>query len=238
MNSPLYVIFISFAYWYTVYVFGPYFMKDRKPYSLKGFIQCYNIFQIVTNFWIVFNIVTNGGPFAAVWNYCEPFDQICGANSEKQIEILWWGLCLKIVDLIETVIFVLRKKVNQLSFLHTYHHLSTVVFFWVLIRYFIHGFLTTIAMLNCSVHVIMYLYYFLSTFGPNMQRRLLPFKKYLTLIQMGHIAFIFTYSLRGIAPNCGDETVKYFTLITFLNGSINFLCFLNFYKSYKKAKTA
>jgi len=102
----------------------------------------------------------------------------------QQLEIIWWTLLLKIIDLSETIVFVLRKKDRQISFLHTYHHISTTTYLWLTLRYFIHSFNMIIIMLNSSVHIIMYSYYFLSTFGSNVQQRLLPFKKYITIIQM------------------------------------------------------
>ena len=40
-----------------------------------------------------------------------------------------------------------------------------------------------LALLNSSVHVVMYLYYFLSAFGPKMQKYLW-WKKYITKLQL------------------------------------------------------
>jgi len=45
---------------------------------------------------------------------------------------LFW---LKISELIETVIFVLRKKQNQVSKLHIFHHFSTVTLVYALINF-------------------------------------------------------------------------------------------------------
>jgi len=111
----------------------------------------------------------------------------------QQLEIIWWTLLLKVIDLSETIVFVLRKKDRQISFLHTYHHISTVIYAWLTLRYFIHSFDMTIIMLNSSVHIIMYSYYFLSTFGSNVQRRLLSFKKWITMIQMVSLLLISRY---------------------------------------------
>jgi len=232
--SPMPLIYISLVYLCIVYFAGPLFMKNRRPYSLKTFMQCYNIFQVIANFWIVFNIVTGGKPFASVWRYCESLDKICGRNTEKQLEIMWWGLLLKIVDLSETICFVLRKKDQQISFLHTYHHVSTVFFLWSGLRYFIQGFIMTMAMLNCSVHVIMYSYYFLSTFG-SIQRRLQTFKKWITIIQMAHITFMMVIGLQSFIF-CNNVLI--YSAGVFLNNLINLLLFFNFYSSYKKSKTA
>ncbi|XP_011865964.1 PREDICTED: elongation of very long chain fatty acids protein 4-like isoform X2 [Vollenhovia emeryi] len=236
-SSPTLVISTSLVYLYFVYFAGPQFMKNRKPYSLKQFIRCYNLFQIVANFLIVFNIMTKGRPFVALWKYCEPFDKICDRYTEKELEIICWGLVLKGIDFTETVIFVLRKKHRQISFLHTFHHVSTFIGLWLVVKYFAHSFLLTLIALNPSVHVIMYSYYFLSTFGSNMQQKLLPIKKWITIIQMIQIVFIMVVSSQGFIPNCGNMSVKYYSVFAFSSALMNLLLFYNFYSShYKKSK--
>ncbi|KAG5321225.1 ELOV4 protein, partial [Pseudoatta argentina] len=116
---------------------------------------------------------------------------------------------LKLFDLIETVVFVLRKKDHQISFLHTYHHITTFIYVWLMLSYFTHSFLIISISLNCSVHIVMYFYYFLSTFGSNMQRILLPIKKSITTLQMAHIAFIMVVSMQGFIPNCGTKMLSF-----------------------------
>lgn len=41
---------------------------------------------------------------------------------------------IKGFEFTETIIFVLRKKVNQISYLHVYHHISTFIFAWFFAR--------------------------------------------------------------------------------------------------------
>ncbi|XP_017766135.1 PREDICTED: elongation of very long chain fatty acids protein 4-like isoform X2 [Eufriesea mexicana] len=91
---------------------------------------------------------------------------------------------LKAFDYIETVLFVLRKKQRQISFLHLYHHITTVHFSWLMIKYYIPGIYLLFGMINCSVHVMMYTYYFFSSFGPSIQKILNPIKPIITTIQM------------------------------------------------------
>lgn len=40
-------------YLLVVLYWGPRFMKDRRPYSLKTFIKIYNFCQIMANAWLV-----------------------------------------------------------------------------------------------------------------------------------------------------------------------------------------
>ena len=76
-------------------------------------------------------------------------------------------LC-KYLDMLDTVIIVLRKKREQLSFLHLYHHSSIVVVWgWVVHTWpadasavYCYG-----AWINACVHVVMYCYYGLTAVG-------------------------------------------------------------------------
>lgn len=42
----------------------------------------------------------------------------------------WLAMCLRMVEFAETIFFVLRKKQNQVSALHVYHHISTFLIVW------------------------------------------------------------------------------------------------------------
>nr|XP_050864552.1 elongation of very long chain fatty acids protein 1-like isoform X1 [Vespula vulgaris] len=182
-NSPYPIVLIISSYLYFVLACGPRFMKDRKPYSLKTFIRYYNIFQIVMNNFIVYKLL-KGGWFTRISIYCEPI--IYGTDPARMelLEGSWWALLTKLVDLIETGIFILRKKNRQISFLHLYHHVSTVLLGWMFGKYYADGMGTFIPLVNCTVHVIMYTYYFLSTFGPNVRKVIHRYKFLLTITQM------------------------------------------------------
>lgn len=47
----------------------------------------------------------------------------------------WFAIFVRMAELSETVFFILRKKTNQVSKLHVYHHVSTVLFFWSFVKY-------------------------------------------------------------------------------------------------------
>ncbi|RLU23799.1 hypothetical protein DMN91_004007 [Ooceraea biroi] len=237
ISSPMPVTCIVLVYLYIIYLAGPKFMKNRQPYSLKMFIQCYNVLQVILNFWLVFNGVRRGNPFKAVWRYYDSFDTVFGHNAEELLGIVWWALMLKIFDFAETIMFVLRKKYQQVSGLHVYHHISTVLYVWIFLRYLIHGHIIFMLMLNCTVHVILYSYYFLSACGPKMQQRISPFKKWITIIQMVQLVFITLCGVPGLKIDC-DKKGKYLGIITIFNGIANISFFWNFYrKTYKKSKT-
>lgn len=47
----------------------------------------------------------------------------------------WWYLMNKIVDFMDTIFMILRKKNHQVTFLHVYHHAIMVVLSWVSMKY-------------------------------------------------------------------------------------------------------
>lgn len=76
--------------------------------------------------------------------------------STKQItKLCWYFYLLKIMDLFDTVFFVFRKKQNQVSFLHVYHHGGMVMAVWLAVKYYAGGQNIILGMYNVvAVNVI------------------------------------------------------------------------------------
>lgn len=66
---------------------------------------------------------------------CQPVDYSTGKLAMRMLNFVWWTWILKAVELVETAIFILRKKYNQVSKLHVYHHSSTFLLGWVGVKY-------------------------------------------------------------------------------------------------------
>lgn len=48
---------------------------------------------------------------------------------------LWWFYFSKCLEMLDTIFFVLRKKNNQVSFLHVYHHASMFPLWWIGVKW-------------------------------------------------------------------------------------------------------
>ena len=83
-----------------------------------------------------------------------------------------------------------------------------------------------------GVHVVMYFYYFLSAFGPKVQKYLW-WKWYVTILQLVQLV---TYSLHAAFPLFVEcDFPKIFSYVIIFHGAMFFLFFLNFYmKAYLK----
>ncbi|XP_054005847.1 elongation of very long chain fatty acids protein 7-like [Hylaeus anthracinus] len=234
VSSPIPVILITFAYLYFVLRYGPRFMENRKPYSLLTFIRFYNIFQIVANAAIVYHIL-DAGWYQDCFIYCVVPDYSTNRNPMKLVRISWYLLSLKIIDYIETGVFVLRKKWNQISFLHLYHHVSTVVYMWFILKYFTCNMSMTIGLLNSAVHVIMYSYYYLASIGPHVQKKLQVLKQSITIIQLTQFVIMILYMSQAFIPGCPGMRIP--SAVMLINIFINFYLFYDFYqKTYTVKK--
>ena len=89
----------------------------------------------------------------------------------------------KFIELCDTLFFILRKKNNQITFLHVFHHGIMPVSWWFGVKFVPGGFGTVHALLNSFIHFLMYFYYGLSACGPQYQKYLW-WKKYMTKMQM------------------------------------------------------
>ncbi|XP_029680759.1 elongation of very long chain fatty acids protein 4-like [Formica exsecta] len=236
IQSSYYVPLIIFAYLYFVLRCGPRFMKNRQPYSLKTFIKLYNIIQIVANTWLFYDYI-DAGVFKSSNLVCsQVLDFSYDYIPMKLYKATFYYFLLKILDYVETAIFVLRKKNNQVSGLHLYHHISTLLLAWIATRYFAFGPTLFNFALNSFIHVIMYTYYFLAAYGPNIQKAIAPMKQWITIAQMVQFVILIIYASQNFLPGC--KVVKHWLAIIYIgNLMINFYLFYNFYqKAYNKPK--
>ena len=112
-----------------------------------------------------------------------------------------WYYASKLLEMLDTVFFVIRKKNSQLTFLHVYHHSTMFCLWWIGVKYVAGGSSFLGAMCNCYVHVLMYTYYFLAACGPSV-RKYLWWKKYLTIIQMAQFLFALMMGVNALRVGC------------------------------------
>lgn len=119
-------------------------------------------------------------------------------------DAVWWFYFSKLIEFGDSFFFILRKKHEQLTFLHIYHHSTMFPLFWIgvkwvpggtskslfqlvselsflLLQIFISAFMPVL--FNSGIHTLMYSYYGLSALGPQIVQYLW-WKKYLTVLQL------------------------------------------------------
>ncbi|XP_060659639.1 elongation of very long chain fatty acids protein F-like isoform X2 [Drosophila nasuta] len=190
---------------YLIFVLklGPKFMENRKPYNLTYVLNFYNIFQVIYNS-IVFGL-------AIYYMIINPvYDWSCMMNlsldhPEKNMErwITYAFFINKIIELLDTVFFVLRKSYKQITLLHVYHHvLMTSPVYWTIHFYGFGGQYATMGFLNSGVHAVMYFYYFISARYPGLKGSLW-WKKYITKLQLLQFILLLIQPLYVLLSNPG-----------------------------------
>ncbi|CAF4754625.1 unnamed protein product [Pieris macdunnoughi] len=231
MGSPAPVLLIMATYWLFVIKVGPSVMSKRSPLTLRNIMAAYNFGQII----LAFAIFSKGAAF--MWNNGFIQTECIMENIELKHSVtngVYLYLITKITELLDTVFFILRKKYNQASFLHIYHHSITVLSTWIALKYEPNTNSTLfVGTLNSFVHIIMYTYYALSAY-PQLTKYLW-WKKYITKLQLVQFAMMIVhllieYNVTKCKPSYVIMSIMLFNLVFFL------YLFSNFYsKTYKEA---
>jgi len=227
MSSPGPLLTIIATYLYFCISAGPRYMKDRKPYELKNAIILYNAVQVALSIFLVYEGF-QGGWFNGYSFTCQPVDWSSNPKAVRMARAVWWYFFCKITELLDTVFFVLRKKTNQVSFLHLYHHSMMPVCAWIGARFLPGGHGTLLGMINSFIHIIMYTYYLLASLGPQYQKYLW-WKRHLTGMQMVQFCIIFLHNFQVLFRQC-----DYPKFIVFLLGTQAMFFFYLFGSFYKR----
>lgn len=221
MGSPLPLTLIFSIYLLFVLKVGPHFMRDRKPFNLVNFTRCYNVFQVTACIYFSNWAYKRGFSLSATWR--------CAENRTSQDEQLalytinWNFIILRIIELVETCVFVLRKKQVQVSPLHVYHHISTAAMLWIFLKHRVNEMGIYPCALNSMVHIVMYSYYFLTSFK-SLRNPLKIVKPVITIIQLIQLVLICGHTI--IAVTSCNETKLYYIQIA------NILVLIGFFASF------
>ncbi|XP_013178295.1 PREDICTED: elongation of very long chain fatty acids protein 7-like [Papilio xuthus] len=234
--KPYQGIVLLSLYLMFVFKWGPNWMKNRPPYNLQKILMIYNAVQVLACA-LIFIV---GIRVLRDQNYrwvCQPVDFSDNEDAVMITRLFYFYYLLKILDLTDTIFFVLRKKVNQVTFLHVYHHAGMVALIWGTTTYYPGGHPALIGIINCFVHAIMYTYYFLTVAVPSV-KQVSSCKKYITQLQI--LQFLMTIihmSTIVFRPDC--EFPRWTAAIFLPQNIFILILFMDFYiKSYIKKQTA
>ncbi|CAG9134625.1 unnamed protein product [Plutella xylostella] len=215
-------------YLFIVWI-GPKLMKNRRPFDLTWLMIPYNLAMAALNAYIVVRLLT--ASFRLRYSYiCEPCRQRYDPDELQITEAVWWYYFSKLLEFCDTFFFILRKKNEQLTFLHVYHHSTMFSFWWIGIKWVPSGTTFLPAMVNSAIHVMMYTYYGLSVFGPRVSQYLW-WKKYLTILQLIQFTCALVLAVNGIRTGCEFPLWMHYVLIVYMISFI--VLFGNFYmKAY------
>ncbi|XP_028822731.1 very long chain fatty acid elongase 2 [Denticeps clupeoides] len=228
LDSYLPTCLLTAVYLFLVYV-GPKYMKNRPAYSLKNVLLAYNFCVTMLSFYMLVELISS--TLAAGYRLqCQALFE-AGDGDVRVAKVLWWYYFSKLIEFLDTIFFVLRKKNSQITFLHVYHHASMFNIWWCVLNWIPCGQSFFGPTLNSFIHVLMYSYYGLSTI-PSMHKYLW-WKRYLTQAQLVQFVLTITHTLSAAVLPCGFpmgcllfQTSYMMTLV---------ILFVNFYiQTYRK----
>lgn len=213
-------------------------MKNREPYDLRWIIRVFNLCQIAHNIYMITYsfLEPNYTSFLITFGCLAVTPQQNATFMHNVYRGYWHYLVNKVFDLCDTVFFVLRKKQRQVTFLHVHHHASMVLIMYILGNYFPGKESAFAGLINANIHVIMYTYYTMASFGDMFQGHL-KYKKYLTILQIVQFLLILSYNTAAHFMSCGYNLVV--AKLIMFESIINLVLFINFYrKTYGKDRLA
>lgn len=104
-------------------------------------------------------------------------------NDKVLWKLIYFYFVLKVFDLLDTIFIILRKRKRQLSVLHCFHHFTMIYGSYIVVMWHAYGQVIPVGLLNSFIHTIMYFYYFLCAFEPELKSSIL-WKKRITQLQI------------------------------------------------------
>ncbi|XP_014272620.1 very long chain fatty acid elongase 1 [Halyomorpha halys] len=167
--------------------FGPWLMKDREPFSLRIPMLIYTIGQILMNSYLSYMCYSLLGiEMYSFWsNVCYPVTSanMCTNVADEVYSVCFFFAVNKAIDLLDTVFFILRKKTDQVTTPHVFHHI-TIFGATVLTENLneIEEVLIKMICLNSTLHVILHFYYLLCGINHSSDQKYHYLKKYMSMM--------------------------------------------------------
>ncbi|CAL8140373.1 unnamed protein product [Orchesella dallaii] len=192
-TSALYVILLFGGRWY---------MSSRAPFKLNKLLTIWNVGLAIMSIYAFCRVAPE---FIFVMLGKNGFhNTICEWPEHNGATAFWsWILALsKIVELGDTAFIVLRKQ--NLLFLHWYHHVTTLMSWWVMYHWY-EPVQQWYVVMNSFVHSFMYTYYALRSLKIRVPRPIAMFITTIQLLQMvaGVTVSLYSYWIMSENPaNC------------------------------------
>lgn len=193
---------VASAYFSAIYVIcvfgGRIVMQQRQPFKLNGLLTIWNVALAAMSIWAFLRCVPE---FLHILSGKNGFhNSICEWKEHNHATAFWSFVLLvsKVFELGDTAFIVLRKQ--KLVFLHWYHHVTTLMSWWVMYSYYEPNQLWYIVM-NSFVHSFMYTYYALRAMKIRVFKPIAMFITTIQLLQMVFGVIVNVYTIRTMHYN-------------------------------------
>lgn len=158
LMTPHHALLTAVAYLAFVVLTMPVLRGLRLSVSLKPIMRLYNALMVVLSAYMG----TRSIMLAMNQNdslFCVPL------KGEEMAQLVWIFTYSKVLEFLDTVFMIVEGRWRQVSFLHVYHHVS-ILSYWFTILWMSPGSDAYFSLAgNSYIHVLMYSYYLLASFG-------------------------------------------------------------------------
>jgi hypothetical protein len=227
MNTTV-AMTISFTYIYSIMFIQRYMRKRNAVVIPKSVLLIHNFGLAALSAYMTWGALNIALSQARYKLTCNITSMATPTQMIALRDIIWIFYVSKIWEFLDTIFMALRKKNNQISTLHLYHHYSIFLIWNFNLTYGPIGEMWQSVFLNSLVHVIMYTYYGLSTLG------IRPWwKRYITQFQMFQFGCFIAQSVYLLYTQCYDGVYVRLWATNGLYAASLLGLFVNFYvKSY------
>lgn len=206
----------------------------RDPLWLRIAVQAHNVFLIALSLYMCLGAIYNAwiNEYSFWGNGYNPEEVGMGIT----VYIFYMS---KLYEFFDTYIMLLKGKINQVSFLHVYHHATISAYWWIIAYVAPGGDAWYCVMLNSWVHVLMYTYYLVAAIlgkDEKKKKKYLWWGKYLTQFQMFQFVTMMVLSVYASFYSPYPKSISmglFFYMVTLL------ALFYNFYsRKHLAAKRA
>lgn len=220
-------IYLGVVVYGGLYLFRPLYPKGLVKYDpvLRAIVGVYDWFQVMANAAVLVITALNPSIVTYAWRNLDHVDFYVQDEDHRLLFMLglsWYFL--KIIDLCDTVFFVLRGKFSHLTFLQVYHHASMVGMVWFSLNYAPMNQNLFYAALNSFVHVVLYSYYLLSTMGVYVK-----WKRAITDLQVLQFVILFLFSAYLLCCVHTHPVAFWYTMFAGFQTVMFLVLFGNFY---------
>lgn len=160
--KPHVALIVAVAYLSFVFICTPLFRVTKFSIKMKPLMRVYNLFMVILSAYMG----TKSIMLARESNsslFCVPIAK--GLAGQDMAHLVWIFTFSKVIEFLDTIFMVFEGRLRQVSFLHVYHHV-TILAYWFTITWMAPGSEAYFSLAgNSYIHVLMYGYYLLASFG-------------------------------------------------------------------------
>eukprot|EP00904_Undaria_pinnatifida_P008852 jgi/Undpi1/5097/HiC_scaffold_19.g08449.m1 len=206
-------------------------LKRKGPVRLRAVMLGYNTLNVCISLFVACSLLyfkvtsrgagggealagRSGGEGVGGGFVCNPLRT--DAQGQRVAQVFAVFYLQKYLELVDTILFLLRRSFRQVTFFHLFHHCSITVIVGSVLPFDFNGDMYLPIMLNSIVHVLVYLHYVLTALGRHSW-----WSRHLTSLQLTQFVVIFVQSAAALyyGPSCGSpDFVK--VVLLFYMGSL------------------